>query len=460
MAAIFEPCRIHNVVFRNRLLRSSVGGRMAHYDGTVSDVWKNFERRFARGGVGGIISTTLNVNRFRESPMEYPPIAEDRFVAPLKRYIADIKATGARYIIQIGDPGMATQTGLFADRRDSMSSSSGIDVVYGYNNLRTPMSQAQIEASIHEFAAAARRVRETGADGLEITASKGYLIHQFLNPALNRRTDYWGGNHDRRFHLLEEIVKAARAEVGRDFLFGIRLAAEDWNYLPLNLRLPLVLPPRAYLFGNRLEHTIEYARRLKALGIDYLHIDSGFGFPHPRVTPGRFPTPELRQFLNGTRHLSFKAAARAVLVNLMPDFIGNIGWKGGEAINLDYAATFRREIGLPVIANGGFQTRSVIESALTREQCDMVAMARALIANPHLPRLMQRGIDLPAHKRCSQCNRCVGRTATSPLGCYDPKRFKSVEQMQRQIMRWNRPDPVPAPQEMAPEVRVSAARTA
>jgi 2,4-dienoyl-CoA reductase (NADPH2) len=457
MAAIFEPCRIHNVVFRNRLLRSSVGGRMAHYDGTVSDVWKNFERRFAQGGVGGIISTTLNVNRFRESPMEYPPIAEDRFVPPLKRYIAEIKSTGVRYVIQIGDPGLATQTGLFADRRDSLSSSGGIDLVYGYNNRRTPMSQAEIDTSIQEFRAAARRVRDTGADGLEITASKGYLIHQFLNPGLNRRNDHWGGDADRRFHLLEEIVKAARAEVGRDFLFGIRLAAEDWNYLPLNLRLPPVLPLRAYFEGNTLAQTLVYAKRLKALGVDYLHIDSGFGFPHPRVTPGRFPTPELRQFLNGTRHLSFKAAARAVLVNLMPDFVANIGWKGGEAINLDYAATFRREVGLPVIANGGFQTRAVIEGALLRDQCDLVAMARALIANPHLPKLMQRGIELPARKRCSQCNRCVGRTATSPLGCYDERRFKSVEHMQMQIMRWNRPDPVSAPHAATAAVSVAAA---
>jgi len=70
-----EPIAIHNVSFSNRLLRSSVGGRTCNYDGTVTDVWKNFEKRFADGGVGGIISTTFHVNKERLSPPQYPSIA-------------------------------------------------------------------------------------------------------------------------------------------------------------------------------------------------------------------------------------------------------------------------------------------------------------------------------------------------------------------------------------------------
>ena len=58
-----EPITIHDVSFSNRLLRSSIGGRTCNYDGTVTDVWKNFEKRFADGGVGGIVSTTFTSKR-------------------------------------------------------------------------------------------------------------------------------------------------------------------------------------------------------------------------------------------------------------------------------------------------------------------------------------------------------------------------------------------------------------
>src|SRR5690242_18440207 len=183
-SAIFDPFTINRTAFKNRLLRSSVGGRMSNYDATVTDVWKNFEKRFADGGVSGIISTTFHVNKDRVSPMQYPSIAQDRFVPYLKKFIAGIKrdAPDCRYIVQIGDPGYTTYMSLFPKEQDSRSSSSGFDFGFGYNNRRTAMSEAEIEKAISDFADAAGRVQAAGADGVEITATKGYLIHQFLNP--------------------------------------------------------------------------------------------------------------------------------------------------------------------------------------------------------------------------------------------------------------------------------------
>jgi len=445
MAGIFDPITIKNVRFENRILRSSVGGRMAAYTGVVTDVWRNFESRFAEGGVGGIISTTFGINRLRQSPYEYPTLCEDRFVPPLRQRLADIKAGGCKYIIQIGDPGSAVQTSLFPERADAMSSSSGFDLLYGYVNRRIAMTEAEIEREIGEFAAAARRVREAGADGVEVTAEKGYIIHQFLNPGMNRRRDAWGGTPEKRFRLLAETIRAVRREVGDDFLLGVRLSAEDYNYLPVQnfiVRFPWAWPPKAHIMGNDLAQMLAYGRQLKALGVDYLHVTSGYGFINPRVTPGTFPLEEVRIFLNATRHLSLKGACRAALLNLIPGVIGrplfNIGWRYVEGINLDYAARFRREIGLPIIANGGFQTRAGIESALGQEKCDFVSMARALIATPTLVDQFRRGTSQP-ERPCTFCNRCAGRTATSPLGCYESARFASVQAMQDQIMQLNSP---------------------
>jgi 2,4-dienoyl-CoA reductase (NADPH2) len=183
---------------------------------------------------------------------------------------------------------------------------------------------------------------------------------------------------------------------------------------------------------------------LRDLGVDYLHVVSGFGFPNPRDVPGDFPLDEVKIFFNSTRHLSFKSAFRATAVNALPTFLARpllgYGWRPRPAVSLEFARQFKREVGLPVIVNGGFQERDEIEDALGTGSCDMVSMARALIANPDLPQRFRRGENRPPVP-CSRCNRCVGRTATSPLGCYDVRRFASRRAMVDQIMEWNRPDP-------------------
>ncbi len=446
--AIFEPGRLGNVTFENRVLRSSVGGRMCAYNGMVTDVWKNFEMRFAAGGVGGMISTTFNVDPERQSPLEYPSIADDRYIAPLRNRLAEIKSkTGCRYIVQIGDPGYATQMSLFPQRADALSSSSGFDFLYGYVNRRIEMTAAEIEQAIERFAAAALRAREAGADGIEITAEKGYLIHQFLNPGMNRRTDAWGGTPEKRFRFLAEIVRAVRKRVGEDFLVGVRIAAVDHNSFPIQAflsRWPIVFPLKHHVRGNNLPQMLAYARELKTLGVGYFHVVQGYGFINPKGNPGTFPVEEIKLFVNATRHLGRKAAVRAALINLVPNVLArplfNIGWRYQEGISLDYADAFRRETGLPVIANGGFQNRTAIEGAL-QGKADFVSMARALIANPDLLKLYRAERTIPQGKECLFCNKCCARTATSPLGCYNEERFASLAEMQEQILAYNMPDP-------------------
>ena len=443
---IFEPFKLGNVEFPNRILRSSVGGRTSAYNSEVTDIWKNFEMKFAAGGVGGIISTTFHVEKERQAPFEYPSIAEDRFVDPLRKQIAEIKATGCRYIIQIGDPGYAMQTALFPKRRvQSLSSSDGFDLMYGHSNLRLAMTEEEIGTEIGLFAKAAARAQATGADGIEITIEKGYIIHQFLNPGFNRRNDRWGGSPENRFRLAAEVVKAVRQSVCRDFLVGVRLSAIDFNAYPFQnfiFRLPWVFPWRDHSVGNDVDQMLAYAKKLKKLGVDYLHVTAGFGFINPKGNPGPFPYDEIKIFCNASRHLSLKAAARATLFNLVPPPIArplcNIGWRYEEGSNLPYAATFRREVGLPVIANGGFQNLRFIEGALQDGKCDFVSMARALIANPDMVNQFRGGRQ--PNRPCTHCNRCAARTATSPLGCYDRGRFASLEEMEKQIMEWNRPD--------------------
>lgn len=443
----FDSIDVGNVRFKNRLLRSSVGGRSCNWDGTVTDVWKNFEKRFADGGVAGMVSTTFHVNASRLSPAQYPSLATDRHRNLLRRYLPEIQEQGCRYIVQIGDAGYVTYSSLFPEIDDGLSSSGGMDLAFGYTNRRIAMTEQQIQTSIREHADAARRAREAGADGIEITVGKGYLIHQFLNPAINRRTDDWGGNVAARGRFLHEILAAVRAEVGRDYLVGLRFSASDFNGSPALLgigRLPWSIATDDVKTdaANRL-----MARHVLNMGgVDYLHVVAGYGFPNPHDVPGAFPFEEIRIFFNSVRHLSDKAWFRASLANLMPRWFGhwlfNHGWDETFR-SLDLANWVKQEVSgrnVAVIANGGYETLESLRAGL--ERCDMVSMARALIANPDLVRAyIAAGRDVEPEDRCSRCNRCVGRTTTSPLGCYDIKRFRgSQRRMIDQIMAWNRPD--------------------
>jgi len=372
--------------------------------------------------------------------MEYPKLSHDRYIKPLAAAIKAVHDYDCRYIIQIGDTGGATHTSMFSQKGDAKSSSTLFDLFYGYRNLHKAMTREEIQRTIKEFASAAKRVRETGADGLEITASKGYLIQQFLNPGINRRKDEYGGSRDNRFRLLEEIILSSRQQVGDDFPIGIRLSAADHNYMPLNLRLPPRFPLKHWYFGNTIEDNLYYAQKLKALGIDYLHIDKGYGFPNPKGNPGSFPIHEMKMFYNSNRHLSAKAWWRSAFFNIVPEFIlqpvANIGWGYVPAISADDAMRFKTETGMPIISNGGYQDKDIMENTLQQGKADMLAMARPLLANVDLLQQFRQGKNTPA-RPCSHCNRCIVRTANFPLGCYDHSRFNSQDEMEAQIMRWS-----------------------
>ena len=446
---LFEPFNLKGVALKNRVLRSSMGGRTSYFDGTVSPAWEQFETRFADAGVAAIISATVSVDDKRCAPLNYPRISDDRFIAPFRKGIDAVHARDCRYIMQIGDGGYHAQMSVFPKVEDSKTSSPLFDLLYGYTNRTHAMTVEEIAQSVDKFAQAARRAREAGCDGIEIAAHKGYLIQQFLNPGINRRTDDYGGSPEKRFRLLREVVQAVRRAVGADYLVGVRMSAIDHNYLPVNLRLPIVFPLRDYLIGNDLDQNLAYGRELAALGVDYLHITSGFGFIHPGESPGDWPVDQFRLYANATRHLSTKAKLRSIMLNAIPRSLAKaifgIGWRFRPTPNIDYAHAFRTATGLPVIANGGFDTRTRMADALNAGQCDLIALGRPLLANPDLLALYRQGVDRPP-RPCSYCNRCSVGTAVLPLGCFDPGRFNSPEAMTAQVMWWSGgPDGGPAP---------------
>jgi len=114
-----------------------------------------------------------------------------------------------------------------------------------------------------------------------------------------------------------------------------------------------------------------------------------------------------------------------------------------EGVSAAYCREIKKHVQIPVLNTGGYQRGSLIRQVITDGWCDGVSIARPLIANNDLPKILASGKDLP-DRPCSFCNRCLVNAPGNPLGCYDLRRFASYEEMIADVMTVFDPPPFPA----------------
>lgn len=426
---IFLPLSFRNLTIKNRILRSNVAGRFDNYDGTGAQPRINWELKFARGGVGAILSSFVPVHpRGRILPNYATIVSDDRI--PFWRELGQqVHAHDCKYILQLSHGGRQRDIPTI-DYPKGLSSTSRSDPLHGFEC--EAMTLAEIKDTIQAFAEGARRAREAGLDGVELHGANGYLITQFLSSAINDRTDTYGGVLANRARFVREIVQAIRARVGRDFHLQMKISATEFN----NALLPNEPP------GNTLEDSIQVCQWLKDDGVDAIHVSSGSAFPHPKNPAGDLPIDELRKtydslissgLLTLRNYLLFTGTLTADLFKRR--------WETArgpkeqiEGLNLADARAIKQAVGaIPVVCTGGFQTAEIIEEAIARGDCDAVSIARPLIANNDLVQQFARGIGRPAVP-CTYCNRCLVNAPENPLGCYELSRFPSHEAMVQEIL--------------------------
>lgn len=433
---IFEPLQFRNLTVKNRLFRSNISGRFDNYDGSGNPVRYNWELKFARGGVGAIISSFVPVSAEGRIVPNYATIDHDDRVPFWRELGKRVHEHDCRFILQLSHAGRQRDIIAF-DQPVGLAPTDDPDEVHGLHANR--LDTEQIAGLVQKFAQGARRAREAGLDGVELHSANGYLFTQFLSSAINDREDEYGGTLENRARFLLEVIRAVRAEVGDDFHFQAKLSAVDYG----NAIFPW--QPK----GNTVEDTVQVSRWAEQAGIDALHVSAGNMFPHPRNPAGPFPVETaaktysmllgsgvytLRNYLifrtPGLRRV-FKAAWERTVPKL--DRI--------EGLNLANARRIKEAVSVPVICTGGFQTASVIRRALRDGACDGVSMARTLVANNDLPNLFASGHD-SAPRPCTYCNKCLLNTVANPLGCYDERRFGSRQEMVDQILSVYQPQTV------------------
>ncbi|MGB6699965.1 MAG: NADH:flavin oxidoreductase, partial [Methylocella sp.] len=330
--------------------------------------------------------------------------------------------------------------------RPALSSTSRKETLHGI--LCRAMSLPEIHHTIKAFARGAWRAREAGLDGVELHAANGYLFTQFLSSGINDRTDEYGGSLANRARFLLDVIQAIRAEVGGGYHLQVKISAVDHNN---------VIPWEGK--GNTLQESVEVARWCEAAGADAIHVSTGSLFPHPLNPPGDFSF----ETAAATYDVAISSGVdtfRNYLLFRYPVLRPIFRWlwfrmKRGrpvEGVGLDEARAIKAAVKIPVISTGGWQSAAKIRGAINSGDCDGVAIARSLIANPDLVRFWAAGDDLPP-RPCTYCNRCLLNAPKNPLGCYEPLRFPDHETMVEQLMTVYNTHPelrVPQPAEVFP----------
>lgn len=298
-------------------------------------------------------------------------------------------------------------------------------------------SRAEIKQLVQWFVDGAVRARQAGVDGIELHSSNGYLFNQFLSSAINDRDDDYGGSLENRARFLLEVIDAIRQRLGGELFLMVKLSAIEWDNALFWWRKP----------GNTLDESVQIAQWAEAHGADAIHVSTGSMFPHPRNPAGGFPVETAvrnyatmvasgnRTFWNYRllRYLPFvflwfwRRSQRDFLEN------GEVVCDRVEGLNAAASKIIKDAVNIPVLCTGGFQTADAIRRVICDGSCDGVTMARTLLANPGLPNILRDGAN-KAERPCTYCNRCLLEVIDNPLGCYEPKRYDTHEEMMRDLM--------------------------
>ena len=235
MPHLFRPISFRSVTSRNRIMVSPMCQYSA-IDGVPNDWHLQHLGSRAAGGAGIVCAEATNTEARGRITPGCTGLWNDQQRDAWARIVKLVKAQGALAAVQIGHAGRKASCAAPWEGGKQLSLEQG-----GWENVsasaltfsdgqRPPqaMDLATVKANIDSFAASARRAREAGFDIVELHGAHGYLIHQFLSPLSNQRTDQYGGSFENRIRFLLEVIDATRSEWPDDKPLFVRLSCVDW----------------------------------------------------------------------------------------------------------------------------------------------------------------------------------------------------------------------------------------
>ncbi len=347
MSKLFEATEINGMKLSNRFVRSATWEGMAAEGGAVTPKLMDTIAALAKGGVGLIMTSHAYVRPEGQAGPWQLGIYKDELIEGLREMWLAVHEHSGRIVLQLSHAGF-----LAAQKLSGMIPKAPSCVEAFTKSPCQEMTVEDIKDVVESYGKAAARAKEAGFDGVEIHSAHGYLLNQFLSPALNKRSDDYGGPVENRAKAVLEVLERVRTTVGKDFPVLIKLNSEDFIE-----------------GGISLEDSVKVGVMLQEAGIDAIELSGGCLFSG-RDSPVR---------------MGIKSEDR-------------------EAYFRDAAKAFKEVVSIPLILVGGMRSLQVAEKMVDEGYADYISMSRPFIREPDLINRWASG-DLSKAK-CVSDNQC------------------------------------------------------
>lgn len=332
MKKIFEEKQLKNITLKNRLIRSATWEGIANPDGSVTEEAYEIYEGLAKGGIGAIITgfTSVALHDYYFGGMMR--LCDDALIPQYKK-LTDIIHTDEIPVI--------TQLALGAYYREVKGKYMQVEP--------DDMTSEEIKLVIRLFTGAAIRAEKAGFDGVQIHAAHFFFLSRFISPAVNHRTDEYGGSTENRSRILLDIMNGIR-EVAPNLHITIKINSSDFTY-----------------GGIEESECLAICKLLDQAGIDSIEVSG-----------------------NGTS-------------------VGGIRAHVNEGYFVPTAAEIAGAVSCPVIVVGGFRSLDVMEEVMNKTDIELISLSRPLLREPDLPNKMK--VDPAVISKCVSCNACYSSQA-------------------------------------------------
>ena len=387
---LFSPMKIGNVEIKNRIVMAPMCMGFGQYNGCATQTMMNYYEERAKGGVGLIFTEITRINDITgASSFGQLGMSHDYQIPALREMADRIHKHNCKVMVELHHPGrqnlgLMIGTVPICNVGSKLMGNLYTKILTGAvippgkklqdkhivprtvapskcerskmsDSVNRELSNKEIKRLICQFIEGAVRVKKAGCDGVELHASHGYLIQQFLSPNTNKRTDEYGGSLENRMRFLLEIIDGIRSNCGRDFPIVVRLTVDEmYSEIGQDGK------------GYNLEEGLKMAKILNDKGIDAIDVSSAaYDTFNYWLEPTTF-TPGWRKYLAGE---------------------------------------VKKVVDIPVIAANLIRSPKQAEIQLEEDTQDFVSLGRPLIADPHWANKVKNG-DEKLIKRCVCCLYC------------------------------------------------------
>ena len=369
MKNLFTPMKIGSLEIANRLVVPPMVTNFCNPDGTTTERYITYHETRAKGGWGLIITEACAVDPCGKGFSFMAGLWEDEQIESHRALTEQVHKHPSKIFLQIFHAGRQTSQNVI-DMEPVAPSPIPCPVKM---EIPHELSIEEIHDIVERFGDAALRAKKAGYDGVEIHGSHGYLVAQFMSSYSNKRTDQYGGCLSNRLRFPLEIIENIRTKVGPDFPIGFRISADE--FVP---------------GGNTIVDTRAIALILENAGVDVIHVSGGC-------------YASLEQFIPPS------AVPHGNLTHL--------------------AAEIKKVVDIPVITVSRINDPLVADSLLAAGNADFVAMGRASLADPELPKKAAQS-KFNEIRMCIGCDQgCLKRLfEDEPIRCLvNPKLGKEKE---------------------------------